>query len=113
MALSGAWSREPYPDQHGRQGQDGQRTTVGMAGFEALHAVDDGQPLAVPRHQLAGCLGHQVDPGKLAAAVAAVQPYFTAAGEPVWSLHQVKLELGLVRRPRRNHARVQVGGRWE
>jgi hypothetical protein len=84
-----------------------------VAGFEALHSADEGQPLAVPRDQLAGCLGHQVDPGKLAAALAAVQPYVTAEGEPVWSLHLLKLELGLVRRPRRHHARVQVAGRWE
>jgi hypothetical protein len=86
---------------------------IGVAGFEALGAVDDGQPLAVPRDQLAGRLGHQVDPVKLAAAVAAVQPYRRCDGEPVWSLHLLKLELGLVQRPRRNHARVQVAGRWE
>jgi hypothetical protein len=97
----------------GGRGRTASGRRIGVAGFEALRSADEGQPLAVPRDQLAGCLGHQVDAGKLAAALAAVQPYFTAEGEPVWSLHLLRLELGLVRRPRRNHARVQLGGRWE
>jgi hypothetical protein len=96
----------------GGRGRTASGRRVGVAGgFGALHAIDEGQPLAVPRDQLAAQLGSQVDPAKLAAAVAAVEPYRHADGTPLWSLHLVRVKLKLVRPTRRT--RVQVAGRWE
>jgi hypothetical protein len=109
--LSGVCSPAPYPCRMGGRVTTASGRPIGVAGFEALRSADEGQPLAVPREQVAGRLGHKVAPGKLEAALAAVEPYRRADGTPLWSLHLVRVELELVRRTRR--ARVQVAGRWE